>query len=220
MTRSYILSHIKSAVVPSGKRIRTIPLGLFRGQRMEIDLRTDMQFYLGLNEFELAQWVRRLSRGIRTAVDVGCREGYYTVYFKKHTDARVIALDCDPAAERLLRHSLSLNKTEVEFRLGEISDHNPLDTVLPIEYPAVVKMDIEGWDGIAIRSAPRLLAEDVRWIVETHSEAVEAECLSLFQDAGVTAQVIPNAWWRALLPERRPGFCEHNRWIVAARDLC
>jgi len=219
MTRTYILSQIKSAVVPAGKRARTIPLGLFRGQRMEIDLRTDMQFYLGLNERELAPWVRKLSRGIKTAVDVGCREGYYTLFFRKHTDARVIALDCDPAAERLLRRSLALNESEVEFRLGEISDQNPLDTVLPIEFPAVVKMDIEGWEGVAIKSAPRLLAEDVRWIVETHSEAVEAECLSLFRNAGVKAQIVPNAWWRAFVPEQRPGFCDHNRWIVAARDL-
>lgn len=216
MAATFILSRIKSAIVPAGKSPRTIPLGLFRGMRMDMDLGRDLQFYLGLNEIELAPWVRRFSSGIKSAIDVGCCEGYYTIYFKKNTNARVIAIDCDPSAERLLNRSLKLNGADVEFSLIELSEKHPLDSFLPISVPAVVKMDIEGWEAVVLKTAPRLLQQDVRWIVETHSKPVEDECLAIFSAAGLVTRIVPNAWWRAVLPERRIG---HNRWIVAARSI-
>lgn len=214
MSHQFVLSRIKSAIVPSGIRLRTIPLGLFRGMQMEMDLRQDLQFYLGLNERELAPWVRRFTPGVKTAIDLGCREGYYSIYFAKHTDARVIAIDCNLDAERRLNHSLAFNEVKVEFVLAEISQKHPLDSFSPIETPAIIKMDIEGWEAIVLRTAPRLLQQDVRWIVETHSKRLEDECLEIFRSAGLNARVIQNAWWRAVLPERRNG---HNRWIVAVR---
>lgn len=216
MAATFILSRIKTALIPAGAKARKIPLGLFRGMRMDMDLSRDLQFYLGLNEIELAPWIRRYSSGIKTAIDIGCREGYYTIYFRKNTNARVIAIDCDPAAEGLLNRSLKLNSADVEFSLIELSEKHPLDSFLPITVPAVVKMDIEGWEAVVLRTAPRLLQQDVRWIIETHSKTVEDECLTIFRAAGLATQIVPNAWWRSVLPERRNG---HNRWIVAARNL-
>lgn len=216
MAATFILSRIKSAVVPTGTKPRKIPFGLFRGMRMDMDLSRDLQFFLGLNELELAPWIRRFSSGIKTAIDVGCREGYYTIYFSKHTNARVIAIDCDPSAERLLNRSLKLNGVDVEFSLAELSEKHPFDSFLPISVPALVKMDIEGWEAVVLRTAPRMLQQDVRWIIETHSKPVEDECLAIFRAAGLATQIVPNAWWRSVLPERRIG---HNRWIVASRTL-
>lgn len=183
---------------------------------MDTDLHRDLQFYLGLNERELAPWVRKFTRGIKTAIDLGCREGYYSVYFAKHTGARVIAIDCNPDAERLLRRSLALNDARTEFVLAEVSENHPLDFFLPIETPALVKMDIEGWEAVVLRTAAQMLRQDVRWIIETHSKPLEDECLEILRAAGLVARVVPNAWWRAMLPEQRNG---HNRWIVATRNL-
>jgi hypothetical protein len=33
---------------------------------------------------------------------------------------------------------------------------------------------------------------------------------------GFQLEVVPNAWWRVILPEMRP--IEHNRWLAAWKD--
>jgi hypothetical protein len=52
-------------------------------------------------------------------------------------------------------------------------------------------------------------------IVETHSRDLEENCIKYLSGLGYSSKVIPNAWWRAIVPELRP--IEHNRWFLAEK---
>ena len=66
-----------------------------------------------------------------------------------------------------------------------------------------------------LRGADALIKRpQVRWIIETHTPKLERDCLAILQAAGYQTRVVPNAWWRVILPEMRIG---HNRWFVATR---
>ena len=95
--------------------------------------------------------------------------------------------------------------------------HATLDSLMDrIQFPAVVKLDIEGGESDALLGARALLAHPkVRWIVEIHSKALETECLETFKSHGYETKVINDAWWRIFIPEQRPA--EHNNWMVAYR---
>lgn len=211
---AYALSRIKSRIVPAGEKPRTIPFGLFRGVRLDIDLNSQSQLYFGLYEREIAPWLRRLSRGAETALDIGANQGAYSMFFLRNTDARVIAFEPDADAARRLLRSASLNPSWRLKVRQEFAGPTPLDSLLPLTFPVVVKMDIEGWEADALRTASELMRGDSRWIVETHSPSLEMECLDIFGAAGLQTKVVKHAWWRRFVPERRPHV---QSWIIAAR---
>lgn len=222
-----VISEIKGWVVPSGRHPRTIKAGALKGLKMSLDLKCQTQLFAGLYEREIHRWLNRLSAGVRSAVDVGAAEGAYTLYFLFKTEARrVISIEPDPSMVEILRQNLNLNSVNGDPRLevrsqfvgpqGKV-DMCTLDAVcrsLPI--PCVIKMDIEGHEGVALESAPELLDRpQVRWIVETHASDLEKECVRRFHSAGYETRILSKAWWRWLVPELRP--IPHNRWLVAAR---
>jgi Methyltransferase FkbM domain len=81
--------------------------------------------------------------------------------------------------------------------------------------PCFVKIDVEGQEAEVLEGARGLLSADARWLIETHSSSAERRCLEILRDAGFEAHVIPNAWWRRIVPEGRN--LPHNRWIGASR---
>jgi hypothetical protein len=90
-----------------------------------------------------------------------------------------------------------------------------LDSVIRIENgPCLLKVDAEGAEGEILRGAEQLNKRpDVRWLIETHSMALEQTCVKTLRDSGFETAVIPNAWWRVIFPEQR--LIAHNRWLVA-----
>jgi hypothetical protein len=58
--------------------------------------------------------------------------------------------------------------------------------------------------------------QGVRWLIETHSHDLEIACEARLRRANFKTAIIPNAWWRAVLPELRP--CGHHRWRAAWND--
>src|SRR5580658_2161639 len=109
---------VKNAVVPAGSGPRTVQTGAFRGVRLNLDLRTQSQWYVGLFEREVYPWLARLSQGAQTAVDIGAAGGEYTLYFlMKTAAARVIAFEPDPKSFESLRGNLRLNGLEDAGRL-------------------------------------------------------------------------------------------------------
>jgi hypothetical protein len=79
-----------------------------------------------------------------------------------------------------------------------------------------VKIDVDGGECDILDGASALLqAARVRWLVETHSVALEERCATMLRNAGYRVRIVPNAAWRLFLPEQRP--IEQNRWLVAAR---
>jgi hypothetical protein len=218
-------SFLKRAVLPKGETPRKIRGGLLRGLTVQIDFAHGTQRWLGLQERELFHWFRKLSQGVRTAIDVGANDGMYTIYFLAKTFAqKVLAFEPDRENLRQLEGNLALNGLASDGRLEIISEcvgaskaegRTNLDSFLPaVVSPCVVKVDIDGGEVELLRGARQLLLlPGMRWIIEVHSKRLEAECLRLLQAAKYRTVVVPNAWWRVFLPELRPG--ELNHWVVA-----
>lgn len=221
------LSAVKNALVPRGTRARTVRFGLLRGIRLNLDLQSGMQVYTGLAERELAPWWRKLSSGIKVAIDVGASEGTYTLYMLRKTKAeRVVAFEPDATAQSRLLANLRLNGVEHSPRLTLISKfcgeedtatHAAIDSIAKdCAEPILVKLDIEGHEMEALAGARALLQKrDVRWIIEAHTRELDERCQALFRSHGYYVQTVPRAAFRVLLPELRPA--AHNAWFVAYR---
>lgn len=225
-----MFSPVKQLLFPPGLAPRAIKTGPFRGLKMELDLQGQTQLYLGLWEREVYPWLERLSQGIRTAVDIGSAEGEYLLYFLKRTNAtRVFAFEPDPDCEPALSRNLELNGMDTANPRLMLSNHyvgrrtgpqmSSLDKIAPqILGPCMVKMDVDGQETEILAGAKSLLElNDVRWLIETHSVELERDCLAILQEAGYQTQIIPNAWWRMIVPEHRPG--AQNRWLAATRRV-
>lgn len=221
------VSRVKRLLVPSGKTPRTILGGPFQGLRMSLDLTCQSQLYLGLFERELYKWLKRLSRGINTAVDIGAGEGEYTLYFLfKSSAKKVFAFEPDADNRARLMSNLELNELADSSRLVLSSkfvgafdkeDTCTLDALLPsILPPCLIKMDVDGGEVRILQGASRLLnVPQVSWIIETHSQQLEEDCIRILRQAGFRTTIVRNAWWRIFIPELRPSL--HNRWLIAVK---
>jgi hypothetical protein len=221
------ISSIKKRIVPSGRSVRKIRAGLNRGLSMYLDLTCQSQIWTGLAERELSHYFLSLSKNIRTAVDVGGSEGYYTLFFLNRTPAsRVFVFEPTSEGIDALMSNLTLNSFTSHDRLvvsqkyvGSIDADKwiSLDSLQrDLEFPALVKVDIEGGEVDLLRGSKNLLEQDVRWIIEVHSKELERECYSILHEAGYQTHVISKAWWRVIVPELRPR--GHNRWLVAYKS--
>jgi len=222
-----LLRDIKAALVPSGSRPRTILTGPFKGIRMELDLQTESQIYAGLFERELYPVIRRLSKDVRTVVDIGAADGEYTLYSLLKTRAeRVISIEPDPVMLEKLGRNLKLNALDQDSRLeiwakyiGASDGDNMIgaerlcDRIQP---PCFIKMDIEGAEGAVLRAlSPRFLqGPGLRWLIEAHSHALRDECASVLASCGYTTRYISQAWWRTFIPELRG---TQVGWLVATK---
>jgi len=222
-------SALKRFLLPDGRKPLRIVSGPFKGIAMNLSLQHQVQIYLGLFEKETHPWLSRLSVGIETAIDVGAAYGEYTLFFLKKTNAaRIVAFEPDPKCLLILRENLKLNGAEQSSRLelsetlvGD-SDHAGMITLdslaKSIRSPCFIKMDVDGSEATILHGATTLNAlPGIRWLIETHSKTLETECVQLLTAVGFKTRIIPNAWWRALVPELRP--IEHNRWLAAWKTL-
>ena len=194
---------------------------------MNLDLATSAQLYTGLFEREISPHLRRLSRGIATAIDVGAAFGEYTLFFLAKTQAvKVLAFEPEQALWPKLYANLALNGLDEDPRLELFrlfltnrTDHCScaLDSFVNlIHQPCLIKIDVDGGELDVLAGAAQLVQwPRVRWLIETHSPQLERECISYLQRAGYETQVVHNAWWRAIVPEQRP--VEQNRWLFATR---
>ena len=221
------LRAVKNLLVPAGAKPREILAGLNKGVRIHLDLRSSFQTWVGLSERELAPWFPRFSMDAVTAVDVGAAFGFYTAYFlRQPLLKRVFAFEPSPACREALLANLELNGWNASPRLV-LSDHligakdgqgtTTLDSLLPqIEFPCVVKVDIEGAEIDALRGAQALLSEPgVRWIFETHNPDCHRFVREQLEKNHYCIHEIHRPWWRALIPEMRPA--AFKAWITAER---
>lgn len=215
----------KSLLFRPGRKDRRLKGGINAGLWMSTDLAHDTQRWLGLYEREIAAWIERLAPGCATCCDVGANDGYYTLFFLLRTHARrVLAFEPDAGPRAQLEANLALNPgaserltVSPEF-VGAGDGGVTLDeALLPLEPPYLVKADIEGGELAMLEGASQLLAgRQVRWIIETHSPQLERDCVAFLAEHRYRTTVVPNAWWRVVLPELRP--LELNRWLVATPD--
>jgi len=227
-----VVSAIKNLVVPKGRAPRRIMAGAFSGLTMNLDLAIQTQIYAGTFEREVQGWLRHFSAGAGTAIDVGVAEGEYSLFFLRKTEVRrVLGFEPMEGSRALVAGNLRLNGLEHDARLrlspqlvgATISpDMTTLDAAMgDAPLPAVVKVDVDGSEMDVLRGAAGLISRPaVRWIIETHTPELERDCVAHLEAAGYRTRIVPNAWWRVILPEMRGAAHRpenHNRWLVAAR---
>lgn len=209
---------IKRAALPSPGP-RRLAVGIGRGLRMRIDFVHQTRTYLGLNEIELNRYLRRVLLPGATAFDIGVQHGYDSLVIAKHTHARVAAFEGDPTCVAAMRANFALNPSlanliePISATVGTGAGCVGLD-----EWaygggfvPDFIKLDIDGGEVDALRSAERILSErHPPIIVEVHSAELEWECGAVLVGNGYRPLIVSQ---RALLPDWRP--TEHNRWLVA-----
>jgi hypothetical protein len=187
---------------------------------MRIDFASQTRIYLGLYEIELDRHLRRMLHPGMTSFDVGAQHGYDSLAIAARTGAAVAAFECDPECLEGMRESFALNPLlaprihPVQAKVGTDAGGLGLD-----EWaynggfvPDFIKLDIEGGELDALRSAGRILSErHPALVVEVHSAQLERDTGGLLVRHGYRPLVVSQ---RFLWPDRRPA--QHNRWIVAA----
>lgn len=228
IARKRVLSRIKSVFVSRGRKARKIKFGVFRDIVMDLDLSCQAQLFLGLFEREVYPYLRRLSQGIRTAVDIGAGEGEYTLYFLLKTPVwNVLSFEPSDLSRRRIMANLRLNNLEDDGRLKLSSEFVGMSNtemmctldsfISELVTPCLIKMDVDGGEVEILRGAPNtLVMSGVRWLIETHSPELETQCKRILEKAGYVVRIVPNAWWRVFVPELRGQI--QNRWLVACRE--
>jgi hypothetical protein len=220
-----MVTGLKNALTSSERKPHRILTGSFSGIVMRLSLRSQAQVYLGLYERETYKWIKRLSKGISTAVDIGVSQGEYTIYFLTKTKAtRIFAFEPDTRCLPLIDKNLELNgvdrqsgRLELSTKSVGISDTEEeirLDTLAgSVHAPCFVKMDVDGFEEHILRGATVFNGlPDVRWLIETHSRELEIACMGILTAAGFETRIVPYAWWRVFVPELRPS---GSRWLAA-----
>ena len=189
---------------------------------MQIDFATQTHHYFGLYEVELNRYLRRiLRRGIRS-FDIGVQHGYDSLLIAQNTRAAVAAFECDDACLGLMSRNFALNPELAplirpvhgvvgtgrgEIRLDEWAHDSGF-------IPDFIKLDIDGGELAALRSAEGLLStRKPAVLVEVHTPELEQDCGRLLLKHGYRPTIV-NA--RRLLPDHRP--IEHNRWLIGMVD--
>jgi hypothetical protein len=186
---------------------------------MRIDFASQTRIYLGLYEIELDRHLRRILRAGMTSFDVGAQHGYDSLAIANRTGSAVAAFECEPECLERMRESFALNP-----RLAPLIE--PVQATVGAQIgglglddwaynggfvPDFIKLDIEGGELDALRSAQRILTErHPALVVEVHSEQLERDTGALLLQHGYRPMVVSQ---RGLWPDRRPA--EHNRWLVA-----
>jgi hypothetical protein len=223
-----LLSTIKSFLVPKGHQPRTVQFGLFRGLRLEIDLKSRTQIFLGLWERETYPVIRKASLRCNWAVDIGAGQGELCLFLLERSSAKIIyAFEPQRSEVDLIFRNLELNNklSGERFIVGTkfvgcspSADFVSLDSLdLDRQKRGFLKIDVDGAELDVLRSGENLLrSAPMDILLETHSRQLEAECWNYLSDRGFRCEIISKAWWRAVLPELRP--IEHNQWIWATKE--
>jgi methyltransferase FkbM-like protein len=215
----------KRLVFGRGERPRTVWFGVGRGCRFVIDPAHKSQRIVGLDEAELAAGFRRNASRARTFIDVGASDGYYPVVALR-LNPSLTAVGCEPQTDlerrawenyRLTFPAGGPRMEWVAKPVGDGPGQVALDDLAAGRPgPVFVKIDVDGGEVGVLRSGPGVLARaDCALLVEVHSRPLEEGCVEGLRAAGYHCRVIPNAWWRRLVPEHRP--IGWNRWVAADR---
>jgi hypothetical protein len=151
--------------------------------------------------------------------DVGGQYGYDSLMFAKHTMAPVAVFECDETYLLKVRRNFELNPGLgglVQIVAGEVGDRGGQIRLDGWAHgagfvPDFIKLDIDGGEVGALRSATRLMSEQKPAIVvEVHSIDLERECGRLLCAPGYDLTIVNQ---RRVWPDWRPG--AHNRWLVS-----
>lgn len=202
---------VKTALLPEGRKVRRLPLGIGRGLRVGLDLQQSLRLYLGLYEIELNPYLRRLCQG--PAFDVGGQYGYDAAILARLSGERVVSFECEPACWPIIEQTIASNpQLDIALERAAVGGDAPLDEFAERHgYPRFVKIDVDGGEVDVLESAPTVLGRRPGLIIETHSLELEQGCEEILRGHGYDVEIVNARRW---LPDYRP--TPHNRWIVAS----
>jgi Methyltransferase FkbM domain len=217
MEANRLFRHVKTVFLSSQITPGIIRLGVFRGIRTMGVPAESVQIRLGLWERETYKYIRQAAKMARWMVDIGAGSGEHSLFFSSRTQAYpIIAVEPFPD---LLRQNIELNHSRnieiLETYIGTKVGQVRLDSLLvPRQATGFIKLDTDGAEFDILKSGEGLLREArPLLLVETHSAALERDCSDFLASLGYEIVIVPNAWWRTIVPEQRPG--DHNRWLWA-----
>lgn len=217
------LRNIKNLVVKKGLYNYKIPLGLFRGLQLKLNLSSKFQVYVGLYEQETHKYIRKSLKS-DTFIDVGASGGELCALFANNK-TKIIAIEP-------IQEELNLIKSQIEMNLNQKSEYQIIGKFCGISDNFIklddldtskannifIKIDVECAELGVLKSANNLLSQkSCSLLVETHSLQLERDCIHYLTEIGYGCKIIKNAWWRLFIPEVRP--LEHCRWIYAEKLL-
>jgi hypothetical protein len=83
-----------------------------------------------------------------------------------------------------------------------------------LQGPVFILVDIDGGEFELLNSCGNGFDfRNCTWLIETHSRELEMNCARFLNEKNYKVTIIKNAWWRSVIPEKRP--LEHNRWLYA-----
>lgn len=225
--RSGLISKAKNKLVRGGHGTYVVPLGLYRGLRLKLDLRSDFQLFTGLWELETHRYLNKWT-DYRWAVDVGAGVGELSLFMLKHKPSigRIFAVEPNEAEVRHMKLNFQLNPeldvtkmaiVERPVGTGARPDELRLDELglEPESTPGFIKIDVDGYEIDVLKGASRILQwPNIDLLIETHSTSLEDQSIELLQGFGFATEIVKNGWYRRLIPEQRP--IDHNRWLWAS----
>jgi len=217
------LRYIKNKIVKKGLYNYKIPLGLFRGLILKLDLSSKFQVYTGLYERETHKYIRRSLKS-DFFIDVGASGGELCALFAKN-NTKIFAIEPNEEELELIKLQIVMNLNQKsQYQIigkfcGMDDDFIKLDDLKINKATNIfVKIDVECGELDVLKSANNLLKQKAcSLLVETHSLQLEKDCINYLNKVGYDCKIIKNAWWRLFVPETRP--VEHCRWIYADKVI-
>ena len=211
-----LVRRIKETLLGSAPRPTRIALGAYRGVVRRMAPHNTVQVRWGLWERETYGYLRK-ALSAAWVIDVGSGWGEMCALFAmKSRAAPIYAVDpkdADKTADTLALSGVADKVTVLGCLIGAKPDL-PLDDIAVSPGRGFIKIDVDGAEMDVFESGRTLLAEHKPMILlETHSAELERQCQAFLEGLGYRCTIIPNAWWRKVIPERRA--IDHNRWMWA-----
>lgn len=219
--KSHLANLIKHAIAGKGMGEKRILFGKAAGIKMCLDPAFKFQRLMGLEEKEIQHRFVRFAGETDTFLDIGASDGYYSLLYKKfNPDGKIHLFEPDSSFSLVQRKNLELNLVKDRYLLhtefvSAFNDktHLTIDSLHLNGCNILIKIDVEGEELGVLNGMKALLhSTNCYLIIETHSVRLENDCINFLNHHNYATQVIENAWWRSILPERRP--LAHNRWLV------
>ena len=200
---------------------RRIALGVGRGLWVFIDPQNNVQRLLGLAEQEITRHFVRFAPRVDDYVELGASDGYYCLLVRKfNPGVRITAYEPQEHFVEVWKTNRELNGLPDDAATWHPAPGGvpaaPLSALIGGGRRTLLKIDIDGGELEALRSGGE------RWtefrgaiILEVHSRELERACIELLRGSGFTTRIVDLAWWRSLVPERRP--LAENRWVIAEK---
>lgn len=215
------MKRVVARILFGEKLVKRVLFGLASGMKVMYDPKNRTQHLLGIYEWEIQPYIKKGIRFADVLIDIGANDGYYGLAFAKHKKKRIILCEPGPIVSSL-RENMELNglKEGLDFEVIEKpvsqtdTEHEiSLNSIIKNEKSVFVLIDVDGGEVEILSGFHFNVSTTITWVIETHSQELEHAVANILLERGYSVKIIDKAWWRTLLPEKRP--LAHNRWLYA-----